>query len=52
MIWIKREKVEKEAGHLAFIDLFRDEETGVEYWCYGDKNLVPRLNADGSPYIE
>lgn len=31
MIQIKREKVEKGAGHLAFIGLFRDEETGVEY---------------------
>lgn len=49
--WVKRTKVEKESGHIAYIDLFYDTETMVEYFCYGDKNLIVRVNEDGKPML-
>ena len=49
--WIKRTKVEKESGHVAYIDLFYDTETMVEYFCYGDKNLIVRADEYGKPVL-
>lgn len=49
--WVKRDKVEKESGHIAYIDLFYDVETMVEYLCYGDKNLIVRADKDGKPML-
>lgn len=49
--WVKRNKVEKESGHIAYIDLFYDTETMVEYLCYGDKNLIVRVDKDGKPVL-
>lgn len=41
------------------IHIYTDEETGVQYIIYSDKNgyagmggITPRLNADGSLYVE
>lgn len=51
MVWVKRERVEKEQGHVAYIDLFYDEVSKVEYLCYGDKNLIVRVDENGKPML-
>lgn len=40
--WIKRERVEKEEGHVAWVDYYLDTETGVQYLSLNG-NLTPRL---------
>lgn len=47
---ISRNKVQKEDNHVAWVDLYFDTETNVEYVAIGDK-LCPRYNADGSLVI-
>lgn len=48
--WIKRERVEKEEGHVAWIDHYWDTETGVQYLGMNG-NLTPRLGHDGRPVL-
>ena len=45
--WMERVKVEKEAGHVTYMDLYKDTVTGVLYIGHDDV-LVPRYNADGT----
>ena len=47
MVFVERVKVEKEAGHVTYIDLYKDEATGCLYWGQKD-NLTPRYNPDGT----
>lgn len=50
IVWIKRKKVNKGDGHVIYIDLYQDFETGVQY--FGTKDgLTVRLNSNGSPYV-
>lgn len=50
IVWIKRFKVEKGDGHVTYIDLYQDNETGVQY--YGTKDgLVPRYDSNGKIYV-
>ena len=51
LVWIKRFRVDKEHNHITFVDLFYDSETKVEYYGYGDKCLIPRLDAEGKPVL-
>ena len=47
--WINRYRVNKENGHVAWVDLYEDIETGVQYFGLGD-SLSPRYNIDGTFY--
>ena len=47
--WINRYRVNKENGHVAWVDLYEDVETGVQYFGVGD-SLSPRFNSDGTLY--
>ena len=47
--WLDRFRVEKESGHVVWIDIYVDTETQVEYYGYGD-SLTPRYKADGTLY--
>ena len=45
--WINRYKIYKETGHVTWLDVYKDTETGVEYFSL-ENNLSPRYNADGT----
>ena len=47
--WINRYRVNKENNHVAWVDLYQDIETGVQYFGLGD-SLSVRLNENGTPY--
>ena len=47
MIFVERIKVEKESGHVTYMDIYQDKMTGVQYIGHGDC-LVPRYRADGT----
>lgn len=44
---VERIKVEKEEGHVTYMDIYQDTLTGVQYIGHGDA-LCPRYNADGT----
>lgn len=49
--WINRYRVDKENGHVTWVDIYKDIQTNVQYLSIGD-SLVPRYNIDGSFYTE
>lgn len=40
--WIKRFKVNKEEGHVVWVDLYQDMDTGIQYFGMGN-TLSPRF---------
>ena len=47
--WLKRICVEKESGHVVWVDIYIDTETNVEYCGLGN-SLTPRYRANGTLY--
>lgn len=47
--WINRCRVNKENNHVAWVDLYQDIETGVQYFGLGD-SLSVRMDENGTPY--
>ena len=47
--WINRYRVDKENGHVTWIDIYQDVETGVQYFGCGD-SLSPRYQSNGKLY--
>lgn len=43
--WLRRFKVEKEQGHVVWVDLYEDVETRIQYFGLGN-NIVPRYTID------
>ena len=50
LVHVERVKVEKDDGHIMWLDVYYDMETLVEYFGV-DKTLTMRVNADGTPKI-
>lgn len=48
--WIKRCQIQKEEGHVTYLDLYVDTETGVQYFGMAN-NLTPRYDSNGNLFI-